>query len=88
MSIGKKAINDKDNWEIIAPNMKLRLDIPNELEMIFNSEEYSNSSEFIDIDKVESVDNFPKLSSDYILNNITHQLKQCYSYLAEHLNKE
>ncbi|CAF0943683.1 unnamed protein product, partial [Brachionus calyciflorus] len=55
------------------------------------SEEFSNSSEFIDIDKVEFIDNFPKLSYDYILNIITlgtYPLKQCYSYLAEHFNKE
>ncbi|CAF1071810.1 unnamed protein product [Brachionus calyciflorus] len=44
-------ISDKDNREIIAKNMKSPLGIPNKMEMIFDCEEYSNLSVFIDIDK-------------------------------------
>ncbi|CAF0918056.1 unnamed protein product [Brachionus calyciflorus] len=50
---------------------------------------FTNSAEFVNLNDVDLVQDFPRLSYEYILENITfgsYQLKQSLGYLAEHFD--
>ncbi|CAF0897886.1 unnamed protein product [Brachionus calyciflorus] len=67
----------------------IKLTFENELEKIIKNLEFTNSHEFIDIEKANFFNDFPKLSYNEILENITlvsYHLKQSLSYLAEHFD--
>ncbi|CAF1131941.1 unnamed protein product, partial [Brachionus calyciflorus] len=69
-----RLISDRDNGLLIAKNMKIKFNTENELEKIIKNEEFTISQDFVDIEKINFVDDFPKLNYQTILENITFVL--------------
>ncbi|RNA22087.1 Vacuolar sorting-associated 13C [Brachionus plicatilis] len=84
----------KQNTEIAKELYGLKddnlLNKVNELEKCVNCLKLSYSAEFVNLVEKNLLNDFPRLSYDFILENITfgsYQLKQSLGYLAEHLDK-
>jgi len=80
--------NDDQNDILIAKKMKLRMNTPNQLQrLISRNKVFSNSSKLKDI--TDSL-NFPQLSLEDIVNNITfgkYNINQSKSYIHEYIDK-
>ena len=84
----KRLYSDDDNIEV-ADRMKAKLHTPNTLEVLVREKSLHKKSLYKRIEN-ESLVDFPKLTREVIINQITfgtYQLKQSLGYLAEHFNK-
>ncbi|XP_065675501.1 uncharacterized protein LOC136091722 [Hydra vulgaris] len=84
-----KYISDKKDGKDIAILMKIKINFKDDLESYILNTKNKSKKHFEPIDALD-LNDFPKFSIDDMRKYITfgsYQIKQSYSYLAEHLNK-
>ncbi|CAF1110288.1 unnamed protein product, partial [Brachionus calyciflorus] len=87
--IKNKMLNNiKFDYKIGSKNMKNRVLKENDLEKLVLDKTLNKKKDFVQIENVCFLDDFPRLTNELIILNITfgtYQIKQSLSYLAEHI---